>query len=147
MEVLKNLKVMCLAFFQFYKLDEQQLKKIGLEQCWQVSRLNLPMNTTFQCNCYAQQKYFVLFVLPGIVEFIHKDMTFCGNTVIKQGMSDLAKPCNDWVKFNVANRWIFKEVELPQKGLVTNQVPCLVLVLAIYIHVITLTHGCLKVHG
>ena len=23
-------------------------------------------------------------MLPGIVEFIHKDMTFCGNTVTKQ---------------------------------------------------------------
>ena len=35
--------------------------------------------TTENCNWYEQLTYFVFIVLPGIVEFSNKDMTFFGN--------------------------------------------------------------------
>ena len=44
------------------------------------------MNTTLHCNSYAQLINFVLKVLPGIVEIIHKDMTFFENTATKLGL-------------------------------------------------------------
>ena len=42
------------------------------------------MNTTLHGNRYEQPKYFVFIVLPGIIEFIHKDMTFIKKTIIEK---------------------------------------------------------------
>ena len=42
--------------------------------------------TTLHCNWNEQLKYFVFIVVPGIVEFNHKDMTFLENEVTKQGL-------------------------------------------------------------
>ena len=70
------------------------------DKFWQTSRLNLPMNTTLHCNWYEQLNYFVCIVLPGVVEFIHKDMTFFEEKSDKARIapiidSDLARP---WLK-------------------------------------------------
>ena len=78
------------TFYKFHKLTESSWKAIfsllPLDKIWLVNILDLPMNKTLHCNWYAQQKYFAFIVLPGIVEFIHKDITFFENMATKQGL-------------------------------------------------------------
>ena len=80
----KYLKYLCLNFFyQFSKLLELSWMTIFFllpaDKFWQITRLIIPLNTTLHCNWYEQLTLFVFIVLPRILEFIHKDMTFLEN--------------------------------------------------------------------
>ena len=72
----KNLQLLCLNFLWISQIGRARLRVLPPDKFLQVTRLNLPMIIALHCNIYAQLKYFVFIVLPGFVEFIHKEILF-----------------------------------------------------------------------